>query len=118
MQTKGNATAVLRKFHSVRNQVPNDLLQSICISRYYEGRRIKFHVDPDAFCVRGRTHRIYGGFNHRREFNWVQLKKEITGNNPRHVQYVVDNSCLGLSVTPDAFNGLVCHLIVEGAFLE
>ena len=76
------ATALRRELDGVREEIPNDLLQTIGIARHDEGTLIKCRGDFDVLRFSRGTHYRNGRLDDRNDFNWMEIKREMARYDP------------------------------------
>jgi len=113
-----NTPAAVRKLHRIRQQIPNDLLQPVCVAGNHRGRGVEMSFDPDPLRVSRGTHNVNRILDYRHDFQRVKIEIQITGDDARNVENVVDNLGLSLRIAPDSFNCLLSDGIIEVAAFE
>src|SRR5215510_10386584 len=63
-----NAPAVLRKLHRIRQQIPNHLLQTVCVTGDHRGRTIEQGLDPDSLRIGSWPYDVDCVLNHWHHF--------------------------------------------------
>jgi hypothetical protein len=113
-----HAPATLSKLHRIRQEIPNHLLEPVCVTGNHSGRRIEIRFDTDTLRVCSLSHDIDRILHHRHHFQRVQIEIKVTGDDARNVEDVVDDLRLRLRVPSDRLDSLLHHRIVERTAFE
>src|SRR5690242_14108705 len=106
------------KLHRIRQQIPNHLLEPVCIARNHQRRRVEKLLDLDSLRVSRRPHYVDRILHDRHNFQRVQIEIKISGDDTRHVENVVDDLRLRFGIAPDHFDSLLGYRIVERPTFE
>src|SRR5258707_14578277 len=75
--------ALRRKFHSIRQQIPNHLLKASSIPVDIYGKRIKCTTECDHLGVCRGTHRIHCRIDNRKQVHALGFNCQLAGNDTR-----------------------------------
>src|SRR5919109_1094848 len=98
-----NLTARRREFDCIRQQIPNDLLQTVRVTRNQYRLIRSLNPDLNVFRFRGWPHHVDSGLDDPIQIRRLQIEIEISSHDARDIQDVVDNLGLRFGV---ALNGL------------
>jgi hypothetical protein len=84
-----DAPGRLRKLDGVPREVPHDLLKTPGIAQHDRGA-VERHFNVDVLRTRLGSNRIDGGLDDLRETNRFAGDMQAVGDNPRHVEQIVD----------------------------
>src|SRR5437773_4382237 len=93
------------EFDGIRNQVPDNLLQSMSVGRYQSRFTVETCFDLNSLGFRGWAHSVNCSFKHGLQFGRLEIEIEIAGNDPRDIENIVNDLCLSLRITLDSFKG-------------
>ena len=85
------ATLTWSELYCVREQIPDDLLQTIGVAGDRARGRIKQYLEANILCVGCRSHGLEGGLDHRTEFDRPHIEPELAGHDSGHVQQIFDH---------------------------
>ena len=95
-----DASPVGRELDRVGEQVPHHLLQALPVA-HDRGRPFHDGDELDLLRLRRRPHRLDGGVDHPRHLDPADVQLHLAGDDPRHVEHVLDEAGLGLHVALD-----------------
>src|SRR5215510_9200794 len=104
-----------REFDGVREQVPDDLLQSVGVAQHHFGLRAEMGDQLDPFRLGCRTYGPERGFDSRREVGRLRFQAQPAGDDARRIEQVFDDLELRLRVAFDNGRGLRDELAVARA---
>ena len=85
-----HAAALRRELDRVRQQVPDDLLQPVGVAGDERRRAGRARLEADALGVGGGPHRLDRRLDHGRELDRLHVEPQLAGDDPRHVEQVLD----------------------------
>ena len=100
-QDDPHASAVGRELERVREQVPDDLLQTGGVSGHRSNRRVQLPIDGDAFRIRCRFDGLDGCVDDRCQVNALNVEAELARHDPADVEQVRNELRLKSSIAGD-----------------
>ena len=113
--TNANHASHRSKLRSIRQQVPNDLLQAIRVARDDFESFLKLRLDTDVFRFERWPDCIERGVNDRDQIDWSKMELKFSGDDARDVENVFDDLFLRPRVSFDHFDRVNGAFIVETA---
>src|SRR5215471_5118032 len=92
-----------REFHGVRQQVPNDLLQTAMVTRYGSAVQLQVGFQPHAFRFGCGPHRIESSFDGFGKIDRLKLETDPAGDDTRYIEHVFDQLGLSFCISFDRF---------------
>lgn len=80
-----------REFHRIRQQVPDDLLQSIGIAGDRCGARIENRLHTNLLGIRRGAKGLDGVGDDTRQIDGLHIQTELPGDDPGHIEDVSDD---------------------------
>src|SRR5262245_14741350 len=85
-----DAPAFGRELDRIREQVPDDLLQTVDVARDLAGERVQVGDYADAFGLRRRMRHIQSGGDHGDKVHRLYFELELAADDPSRVEQVLD----------------------------
>jgi hypothetical protein len=102
-----------RELDGVREEVPEDLLETVGVAGDAARRVVEAHREADAARLGRRAHALGRRLDDGREGDGARRQAELAGDDARHVEEVVDELRLRLRVALDGFERARGDLRVE-----
>src|SRR5438105_9320614 len=87
-----------RELYGIAEEIPKNLLQTVCITHHRKGVPAKVNVEFDFLGFEGRPHCLNRRFDDCRKIDQSEIDLQLAADYPRHVQEVIDQSRLRLRV--------------------
>src|SRR4029453_12225260 len=98
-----NASAFRRELDGVREEIPQDLLQTGRVAGNRAGLGVENRLQPDLFCIRRRSYDLDRLLNDRGKINLPYLQSQLACDDARDIEQVVDELCLRPGAALDRF---------------
>ena len=93
-----DAAVSFGELHGVRQQIPENLLQTLWIARHRRGAEIHDRLESHALGVGCRPHRLHGLLNERGQVDGLQVQAKLARHDARHVEHILDDLGQGRDV--------------------
>ena len=105
-----------RELHRIREEIPDHLLQPVCVAGHVAGVRIEDRVEPHTSRVRGGTDDLYRPADHINEVDRLYVEAKFASVNAGKVEDVLDEAALRAGVASDGVVRLGEHGGIRFAF--
>ena len=98
-----NATSPRCELDSVREKIPDDLLETRVVTGDRPGFRIQLCLKAHSLCIGSRTNDLDRVLDDGNRFDRSDVESHPAGDDPRDVEYVLNKLSLMLRVSLDGF---------------
>ncbi len=113
-----NRAAIWRELDGIREQIPDNLLETRAVGPDGPDGGVRFDVDANVLRVGGRLHDFHGGVQDLPHVNRRELQTDGSRHDARHVQQLVDEMRLVFGAVVNRPVGALPAGAIEGAAPE